>query len=361
MNILAPFDMVSEVKALIEAGANELYCGVNSKWWKKRGLFSNARHMFYGNLNNFIELKKSLQISKKYGVPVFLCINDYLPEGAFQQVLRDIKMAIDLGVDGFIVADLSLIPFIKKNSEKCKIILSTLNPCFSSEGISFYKGLGVDRIILPLNQLTLSEIEEISLYGQKLSVEIEVFINNIVCKNIPANCLFNDFELFKQHYKCGLDIVMLGLKNAVKLVPNSVRNRLGKLLYSSRLHPKPCRQNFSVEVFAKTNGNLRKVKGMNSYSSEKDFAYPYCGLCSIYFLKQCKITSGKISGRGYSTKRKINDVTFARNFLNEMERKNMTEVNFAYKGREIYQKVYRQDCFKKRCQFQKTLSFRNDD
>lgn len=358
MKITVPFDSVVEVTPLLLAGAEEMYCGVNGSRWKKTKIFPNARHMDYGNLDSFKELAKALQIAKSYNIPVFLCVNEYLSQGGFELLLEDIACALKLGVSGFILADTSLISSIRKIDPDCKIILSSFNPCFNSMALEFFQGLGVDRVVMPLSQLTLPEIFEISIDAQKRGIELEVFINNdTVCKNINGYCLYHKFSfenLFKPQYKSSYTYALTCLRWLSKLIPLSVKKKFGQMLWSSNKDfilrtSFPCREKYSIEILRQTNKGLLTKDILEDKSFEKNFARQYCILCSMFFFTQYGITAGKIGGRGSLLKKKLNDVKFARMYLDKIRDNAVSKDNYMQLGKTIYRQFYGQDCSNKQC------------
>ncbi|MFC2092183.1 peptidase U32 family protein, partial [Elusimicrobiota bacterium] len=338
MKILTPFDTVGEVKKLIDAGADELYCGVNDTFWRKKGVYSNARQMSYGNLSSFEELNKALSIAKSRGVPVFLCANGYLTKGPYEHLVEDINRAIDCGINGVIVADITLVSLIKKKSDGCKVIMSCLNPCFSKKGIDFYRSLGVDRMIFTLNQLSLDELQDLSSCAHEMGLETEIFINNIACRNMPGNCLYNSIGIFNQTYKKNKNAAVSVVRSLIKSLPFGVKNRLSRSLFSSRLHPSPCRRESSIEVFSAVDKST--ADSINSYSPDKEFAQNFCRLCSIYLLNKLKITSGKIAGRGYPEGRKIKDTKFAKEYLKMIVNEQVGGADYVSAGMRLYARVY---------------------
>ncbi|MFH1519720.1 MAG: U32 family peptidase [Candidatus Omnitrophota bacterium] len=357
MKIIAPFDTVNEVRLLIEAGADELYCGINSRDWRKRKMFPNYRHMFYGSLHGFRELEQALKITQGYKVPIYLCINEYLPQGGFELLCADISRAIDIGIAGFIIADTTLIPYIRHKSNNCRISLSCLNACFNSLALEYVKDLGVDRVILPLSQLTLAEIKEISQDARGLGLEVEVFINNTACKNVNANCLYHKFgsdEFIKSYYRSRWNFILFWLRQISKLIPPFLKSKFGQILWASNMPAifnlsRFCKAKGTLEVLKRVNGEYQKEKTVNDASVERDFVRQYCTLCSIYFFNRFDIYIGKIGGRSSLARRKVNDVLFARRYLNGIKNGLIDKNNFVLRGESIYKKVYGEDCQKKEC------------
>ncbi|MFH1397117.1 MAG: U32 family peptidase [Candidatus Omnitrophota bacterium] len=353
MKIAAPFDTVEEVDTLIDAGADELYCGVNTAEWKKKGVFPNARHMFYGNLNSFEDLGSALRKARSRGVGIFLCLNDYLSEGTFQLAVKDVSRAIATGVDGFIIADINLIPYIRKQNNSSKIVLSSLTPCFNYAALKFYKRLGVDRIVLPPAQLSLREIERLSSEAKDIKIDLEVFVNNANCKNINGYCLFHslDYKPFLKHfYKYRYTYILACLKQIVSPFPEWLRHRIGRILWSSRrLFRLPCRRAYSIEVFKKGPGSYVKDKKIKKVALERHFSSHTCILCSVYFFIKYGIAAGKICGRGSLTIDKVKDIRFMKSFMDLIKSGLITETNLSEYGRRNHGFVYRINCRNKLC------------
>ncbi|MBU2222278.1 MAG: U32 family peptidase, partial [Candidatus Omnitrophica bacterium] len=326
---------------------------VNTAEWKKRMVFPNARHMFYGNLNSFEELGSALRKARDKGVTVYLCLNDYLSDGAFQLAVNDISRAISLGVDGFIISDINLIPYIKKLDNLPKIVLSSLTPCFNYAALKFYKKLGVDRVVLPPAQLSLREIERLSAEAKEIKIDLEVFINNANCKNINGYCLFHslDYKPFlKDYYRCRYDLILATLKKMVSLFPEWLKHRIGRILWSSRrIFKLPCRRAYSIEVFKKSSGCYVNDKKIKTVESEGHFSSHACILCSVYYFIKFGIAAGKICGRGSLTRDKIKDIKFMDLFMKSIKNGVISETNLSEYGRRYYSSIYGLNCHNKFC------------
>ncbi|MBU4069527.1 MAG: U32 family peptidase [Nanoarchaeota archaeon] len=187
MYIISPITRSEDVKPLIESGANEFYAGILMNW-EDRYHMINSINRRYGKDFNFKclhDLKKAITIMNQYGVPLFITMNSpyYVPEQ--HNFLKNyIKILVREGVKGFIVSDIWLIDYIKKNYPKIKIHLSTVSTCLNLETFKFFQNRGVDRIILP-RELTITEIKEIK---KQIDVEIEAFYSPLDCFNIDGYC-----------------------------------------------------------------------------------------------------------------------------------------------------------------------------
>jgi len=354
MKISAPFDTAEEVLLLIKAGADELYCGVYSDSWKEIGTYPNARYIPYGNLESFQQLREALMIAKKYNVPVYLCANEFLGQDASEFLLKDISQAIAIGIDGFIVADFNLIPSIKRLKKTSKIILSSLNPCFNSSALRFYKNLGVNRIVLPYNQLTLEELKDILKEAQKISMETEVFsTSGIMCKNVNGFCLYHKIgfkNLYKSKYKYGHSVAKEILRWLLKAFSHSLNKKIRKMIWTSNLYPHTsCREKFDAEVLEKFDGRYIKQNTPKEFLFNMYFQNSYCTVCLKWLLSKVGLTAVKIEGRGRSTEQKIKDIKTARKYTEEMEKGYINDDNFEQRGKHIIRIIHGFNCLDENC------------
>jgi hypothetical protein len=260
MKIIAGFSEVKEVSELIKCGAGELYCGLISKV----GEMNHKGNTSSANLTNMQELKEAIHIAHEQKTPVYLAINQFgYSKEARKEINNIIKEAIALSIDGFIIAEISLISFIKNQNSKTSIIISCLNPCFNSESVRFYTEMGASRITFP-RHITPYDIQSI-LRSNK--VETEIFFNEVeTCKNIDAFCRFHtgkggacfylseyktygpcsskmdweklqeryqlidSFELLYESQKSGVDVVKLGFRMRRSETKYSLTNKLKMII-----------------------------------------------------------------------------------------------------------------------------------
>lgn len=141
---LVPIDSVDEVVPIINAGATELFCGIITS----NGCLNAYSNIPKANLKGFDELKKVLEISHSYEVPVYLTRNlRRMDNNDLNNAFKEIEKAVSLGIDGIIVADLRLLDKVKKANLPLKVISSSLMPSFNSEAVRLYMDLGISRII----------------------------------------------------------------------------------------------------------------------------------------------------------------------------------------------------------------------
>lgn len=339
MRIQAPLDAWQETDALIQAGADELYCGVFHAAWEKLGRFPNARHMYYGNLRGFDELREVVTRAQSHNVPVYICFNDYYAAGDQALLEEDIQQAIRAGVDGCIVADFTLVPVIRRYRPDVKIVLSSLTPCFNTQAVSFFAKRGVDRIVLPLSQMSMAEIRALNTRAKSIGMELEVFVNNTSCKNVNGYCMYHHLgveSFYTGRRQERLSAVMALLRSSRKLLPSGLQRFLGKTLWSSSFAPsQSCRGVNDITVHTRDPAG-RWSESTACVAHERDFADRYCALCAFYFYLSWGIAAGKIAGRGKLLKTKLLDLDRARLFRDAYVRGEVNDRNFTQEGRKIF-------------------------
>jgi len=355
MNILAPFSKIDEVEKLIKAGANELYCGVHSE--KCRSKFSiltgmNRNEIVSANLKSINELKRSIEIAHSYDVPVFLTMNGLYNQKQLGCAIEEIKLAIKLGVDSIIIADISLLLSLKKMGVNTKICISTGGTAFNSEIIGFYKNLNAYRVILP-RHITNKEIERIS--DTIKDIELEVFILNSLDANVDGFCTYHhglkelkkpaNFYFFVRSNELTRRI----LKKTPQFFTNFIRKKSSMGLEGA------CYLYYDVDVkllkegtksFNKKNAS-RRVK--NNFCLNRMFGTP-CGGCAIYDFHKMGVKSVKIVGRERNISKKVKDVRFIKTLIDNLT-KNISKSQFMEKTKALYKNTYKQNCNLNTCYY----------
>ena len=103
IELLAPGGDVDAIKAAIIAGANAVYCGLDT---------FNARNRA-ANLS-FDELVGVIGLAHQYDCEVFLTINIVILEHEIPSIVKLLNQLVNTGIDGIIVQDLGLFYLVKK-------------------------------------------------------------------------------------------------------------------------------------------------------------------------------------------------------------------------------------------------------
>lgn len=330
MKILSPLDSKDEVKELIEAGAEEFFCGLlEEKWHKRYPVISiNRRPAGKGHFRSFTDLREAVEIATEHGVPVYFTLNEhYYIDEQFDLVIEYAEQAVDSGVAGIILADYGLLSVLKRMNLPVKLLMGTGGTVFNSKTAKFYQMEGASGITLP-RHLSLIEIKEIVKSNPQM--EFSVFILNSRCVNIDGFCTF-------EHGLSDKSIMPL-YRNACMLP------------YYISLHPYPNINGRDLEEIVKEQNFLLRQHLWETVHVDD---HP-CGACALYEFKEIGIHSIKIVGRGNPKTRKITDVKFLRTVINLL--KEDPKLNqFRKSVQELYQKTYSRSCRMHLCYYPEVM------
>lgn len=324
MKILSPVDNLEEVDTIIDAGADELYCGVLTSDWHNRyiGGAINRRPGGGSNFTSFNELKGCVKIAHAKNVPVYLTLNEhYYTFEQYPFIYEFLNRAMETGIDAFIVADLAILLTLRERYPDVRVIISTGGNTLNSETVGFYQELGASRIILS-RHLTIGEI--IDIRSQAKDIELEVFILNSRCPNIDGLCTFH----------------------------HGLADRSLSLLYQNA-----CCLPYEISAITRKGDQPKNISWERQHVWEMVHIDDYpCGACALYEFDEIGITSVKIVGRGNSTVRKMADLNFLRGLMNILEHEKPSKVTFRRLAQKKYGDIYQRPCRIYMCYYPEVLT-----
>ena len=137
IELLAPGGDVEAIKAAIVAGANAVYCGLDT---------FNARNRA-SNLS-LDELNGVIRLAHEYGCEVFLTLNVVLLEHETKSITKLLNQLVNTKVDGIIVQDLGLFNLVKKHFPSLDVHASTQLTTHNEGQIKFLSKIGATRVNL---------------------------------------------------------------------------------------------------------------------------------------------------------------------------------------------------------------------
>lgn len=178
VKILAPLRDSSEVLPLIEAGADEFYCGLTPSGWSSAfgATWVHRRNPGSTDVPDLEDLRRIVALAGSR--PVYATLNALsYPAGAVSRLVDfGRRLVDDVGVAALIVAEWELLLALCDAGLAPRVHISSLASCRNPGAAAFYRDLGVARVILP-RHLTLQEIEETAI----ARLEFEVFVLNDGC------------------------------------------------------------------------------------------------------------------------------------------------------------------------------------
>ncbi len=341
LKILSPLDSCSEVEPLVNAGAEDFYCGLLPKDWREdfsvaaclnRRQEDNPELGTSPHMKTFDELEKSCQTAHQHKARIFLTLNEhYYSFGQYPYLTAYIEKACESGIDGFIVGDMAMILTLREIAPHVLIHISTAGTAFNSETVHFYRDIGASRVILP-RHLSLEEIEQIA--ENTNDIELEAFILNSRCANVDGFCTF-------QH----------GLADLI--------------------HQKDEKRNFEnacmmlYKITAAVHGENEEtaetiLKEKVSWERQHFWSAMHiderpCGACAMYEFEKLGLAGVKIVGRQNTTEKKIKDVKFINSVLTFMRDKIPDKKAFRKHTQKLYREKYERPCIIFKCYYPSVL------
>lgn len=269
MKLLAPLRHSSEVTPLLQAGAEEFYCGITPPDWQARFSESwiNRRAPASAGVPDLADFQALLVRAGK--TPIYVTLNaPFYPAGALEMLAGFSCQLLQLGAAGLIVADIDLLLTLVDAGLAPQLHLSSLATVTNPGAAAFFRELGLARVILP-RHLSLAEIEACMIPG----LEFEVFLLN-------DGCVFEEGLCATTHAAGAL-----------------------------------CLQDGAAEEISPANRESYEFWKwtLNHCGCKTSRGYPVgpCGLCALPQLQQLGVGSLKVVGREASLGRKVASVRLA--------------------------------------------------
>ncbi|MDO7085712.1 peptidase U32 family protein [Pseudocolwellia sp. AS88] len=176
IELLAPGGDIDAIKAAIIAGADAVYCGLDT---------FNARNRA-ANIS-FDELVGCIRLAHQYECQIFLTLNIIILEREFKSLAKLLSKLANTTLDGVIVQDLGLLYVLNKHFPTLDIHASTQLTTHNIGQIPFLKKLGSSRVNLS-RELNLREITAITEVSREEEVLTEVFVHGSLCVAFSGLC-----------------------------------------------------------------------------------------------------------------------------------------------------------------------------
>lgn len=178
IELMAPAGDIEKLKIALLYGADIVYIG-----GKKYSLRANA--------SNFTieDIKSSCIFAHKLGKKVYVTVNILFHDEDLEGVKAYLKELEDSGVDAVIICDAFLIPIIKKETPKLKIVMSTQMSTSNTLSVKHFMEEKVDSIVLA-REVTKKEIKEIY---DETHADLEVFLHGAMCTCYSGRCVLSNY------------------------------------------------------------------------------------------------------------------------------------------------------------------------
>lgn len=237
--LMAPAESMATAVNVIEAGAEEIYLGLETPGLVNLNLSGRGRSC---NVKDRAQLAAIVDYAHQRGVLVDYTVNTpFMADQMEDMYLDHVMNGVQAGVDALIVGEFGALALLAEMDLGLPLHASVLLNNFNRGQIEMLAGLGVAKVVLPF-KVTLEEIRQLSGLG----VELEVF-GQFGCSNINGTChLIHNAD----------ESISLGL---------------------------PCRANYRVS----TDGRLHPIMDAGTD----------CSLCSLSLLFDAGVSALKVVGR----------------------------------------------------------------
>nr|WP_318484683.1 peptidase U32 family protein [Photobacterium leiognathi] len=180
--LLAPGGDLESIKAAIAAGADAIYCGLDS---------FNARNRAT-NLT-FDVLSGIIRLAHQNNCKIFLTLNIVVLDSEIPAVIRLLNKLVNTKVDGVILQDLGLFHIIKEHFPTLDVHASTQINTHNDGQILFLKQLQASRVNLS-RELNIGEIKHLAQFGHQHNVLMEVFVHGSYCIGFSGLCYISSVK-----------------------------------------------------------------------------------------------------------------------------------------------------------------------
>lgn len=291
MKIVTPLTNVDCYEPLMEAGADEFYCGIVPYEWLKKynnTMPINRREFIYtGNICNMSSMEILKKKVDRYNIPVKITFNYlFYHEEQYELILDIMNQLIDIGFNTFIIADVALIIYLRQNGVKCDIHLSGEAAENNELTINFLNQFDISRYVFTRKN-RLEDMKACISGCNKIGLEFEAFIVNGLCTYSSSYCNTHHCEELSSACFIPYDIVSSDKKSkfrsALRII--KISNTVGTRDFDNSINDR--------------------------------FGATGCGICRIRDLYNMGVTHLKVVGRGSSLDTLVNDVKNTKKIINE--------------------------------------------
>lgn len=179
IELLAPGGDIDSIKAAIAAGADAVYCGLNTFNARTR-----ATNIYYD------ELIALLNLAHSHDCKLFLTLNIIIVESELPAIINLLNKLVNSKIDGVIVQDLGLLYILSHHFNSLQVHASTQLTTHNEGQINFLKKLGARRVNLS-RELNINEISALTATSHENKMATEVFVHGSYCIGFSGLCYFS--------------------------------------------------------------------------------------------------------------------------------------------------------------------------
>ncbi len=176
--LLAPAGNLEKLKVAILYGADAVFVG-----GKEFSLRSNASNF------SLEDIKQAVEFASSHGASIHVTCNIILHDDNLEGIKEYLKALDQIGVTAIIVADLHIMDIALSMNLKLEVHVSTQLSVINSGAVSFFKELGVDRVVLG-REVSFNDLQEIR---RKCDIDLEYFVHGAMCIHYSGRCMLSNY------------------------------------------------------------------------------------------------------------------------------------------------------------------------
>lgn len=176
VELLAPAGDEECFKAAIAAGADAVYFGLEQ--------FSARTRAKNITVN---QAKYLIPLAHKHNCRAYLTLNTLITDDEMGTAISLVEKAVECGVDAIIVQDLGVLKVIRTYFPDLEIHASTQMTTHNVSQCRYLSSLGVSQVNLS-RELSLSEIEKVSMELHSKNIIPEIFVQGAFCISYSGQC-----------------------------------------------------------------------------------------------------------------------------------------------------------------------------
>ncbi len=319
--IIAPVCSPAQAREVIDAGADEIYCGAMPASWAQRfgdGDLLSRRQGRQAHAGNLRQLAQIAETAMSAGVPAALTLNSRYTAGQIGPVLELAQAWEDAGGTAVLVCDIGVLLSLAERGSKLQRHLSVMACASNSDSVAFFAGLEVSRVVVP-RDLSLGEFR--TLVQESPPVEFEALAIYQKCQFMDGMCFFHHGVRIPRDVPAEFDYqTVAGLRLPVVWSHDPAYEGHG------------CRLNY------------RSGAGEVRHAPQEDYSAPHCAACQLHALRRFGVNFFKIAGRAFPVAMITRAVRFLRNALS-LEEADPDEI------RGLYLRVFGRECGEGKCYY----------
>ena len=203
-------EVESYIDSLVAWGATEFFTGYNPTYWSEKFGYEvspNGRFSEHEQITDLETLREIVKCVHKHWFELFINLNAwYYTDVTFPYIQKMVDEFIEVGVDGIICGNITILEYLKEINYAGKINISTILALYNTESIKFFlENYRVNKIILS-REVTLKEIEK--LVTNFPETKFEVFGEGDFCR-------YNNGLCFAEHKYWARDICTVVVNDLV--------------------------------------------------------------------------------------------------------------------------------------------------